>query len=432
MTTLKLKREKIEMARKIISGFVVFTFVFTSILPPQVAAQALPTILNLPVPGVMVNISTGYMPALIRGITINPENPLNFTFYVSKGDSQISDDELQDESSKLIKYFLATLTTPSQDLWVNLSPYEKDKMIAPEFGVTEMGRDLLAQDYVLKQLTASLMYPENELGKKFWEKVRQKAFDRFGTTDIPVETFNKIWIVPEKAEVYEHDGSAFVLNSRLKVMLAQDYLALQKTIGREEHGISQVGMEEAGEKGEMVSAIIREILIPEIEKEVNEGETFANLRQVFNSMILAAWFKNNLKESLLGQVYMDQKKVAGVNTDDPAIKDKIYEQYLKAFKLGVYNYIKEEYDPTEKRVIPRQYFSGGLGMEDLAQMVEVNTFKDLHDVTDSAMAGARELAQTSDLAQVIVDLIENVIGSDNAMSVQDAINRVNKAKMQTE
>ena len=30
-----------------------------------------------------------------------------------------------------------------------------------------MGRDMLAQDYILKQLTASLIYPEKDLGKDF-------------------------------------------------------------------------------------------------------------------------------------------------------------------------------------------------------------------------------------------------------------------------
>ena len=58
---------------------------------------------------------------------------------------------------RLVKYFLAALTIPEKDLWVNLSPYEKDRVITDEFGSTEMGRDLLAQDYMLKQLTSSLI-----------------------------------------------------------------------------------------------------------------------------------------------------------------------------------------------------------------------------------------------------------------------------------
>jgi len=48
-----------------------------------------------------------------------------------------------------------------------------------------MGRDLLAQDYILKQITASLMYPEKDLGKEFWKRVYERAQKEFGTTDIP-------------------------------------------------------------------------------------------------------------------------------------------------------------------------------------------------------------------------------------------------------
>ena len=32
----------------------------------------------------------------------------------------------------------------------------------------------------------------------------EEAAKKYGTTDIPVNTFNKVWIVPEKAVVYEN------------------------------------------------------------------------------------------------------------------------------------------------------------------------------------------------------------------------------------
>src|SRR5262249_36750514 len=134
------------------------------------------------------------------------------------------------ESTKLIKYFLAALTIPEKDLWVNLSPYEKDRIVPENFGQTEMGRDLLAQDYLLKQITASMIYPEDETGKLFWSRVYAEAAHRFGTTKIPVNTFNKVWIIPEKAVVYENAeaGSAYVVESNLKVMLEEDYLSLTR------------------------------------------------------------------------------------------------------------------------------------------------------------------------------------------------------------
>ena len=44
------------------------------------------------------------------------------------------------------------------------------------------------------------------------------------------------------------------------------------------------------------------------------------------------------------------------------IPEYIYQQYLKAFKKGVYNYIKEDQDPLTQQVIPRKYFSGGVSL----------------------------------------------------------------------
>jgi hypothetical protein len=69
-----------------------------------------------------------------------------------------------------------------------LSPYEKDRIIPQSFGLTEMGRDLLAEDYMLKQITASLIYPENKIGKRFWKRIYEQAAQKFGTTHIPVNT----------------------------------------------------------------------------------------------------------------------------------------------------------------------------------------------------------------------------------------------------
>ena len=123
------------------------------------------------------------------------------------------------------------MAIPDDDQWVNLSPYEKDRIIKDDFGKTEMGRDLLAQDYMLKQITASLIYPEDNLGKKFWNTVYAKAQQQYGTTNIPVNTFNKVWILPDDALIYEKGNTAYILKNHLRVMLEEDYLSLQKHSG---------------------------------------------------------------------------------------------------------------------------------------------------------------------------------------------------------
>jgi len=328
-----IKNKHISFPYRILTAFIAFSFLLSLIVPSGLTQVAPQTILNLPSPGTMLPITNGFNPAIIRGMTLHPENPLEFDFIVNRGDNNLEGQELGKQALKMIKYFLAALTVPKDEMWVNLSPYEKDRIITKGFGDTEMGRDLLAQDYLLKQLTSSLMYPEDELGEKFWERVYTKAMEKFGTTQIPINTFNKVWIVPDKAVVYEHENSVFVINRHLKIMLEEDYLALQSNMNNENYGMEKLGLSDSEIISGISSEIVREVLIPEIEREVNQGKTFANLRQVYNSMILAIWYKQNLKESLLGQVYVDKNKTKGVDTEDKEINQKIYNQYLEALYI---------------------------------------------------------------------------------------------------
>jgi len=168
--------------------------------------------------------------------------------------------------------------------------------------------------------------------------------------------------------IYENNDRAFIVETHMKVMLEEDYLAMNKGVGSRVEGLE----EELNPKPQTLNPdpsteIMREIIVPEIEKEVNYGKNFAMLRQIYHSFILAAWYKKNLHQSILSQKYADQKKVVGLETNDKNVKDKIYQQYLNAFEKGVYNFIKEDYDETSQELIPRKYFSGGAVMLDVAE-----------------------------------------------------------------
>ncbi len=345
------------MLKRCISLVILITFVITSIIPPSYA-QA---IFALPAVGEMVNLTPIFNPPIVAGLSIDPKNPLAFNFIVDTGDDKLQGEALREESKNLIGYFMASLTTPEKDMWVNLSPYEKNRVIANGLGDTVMGRDMLAQDYILKQLSASLMYPEGELGKKFIKTLHEKT----GLANIPSDIFNKIWIIPDKASIYVQGNSVFVADSHLKVMMEEDYLATREALSVKREA-SASASRFTNDASPLAQSIIKELLLPAIEKEVNEGKNFATLRQIYHSMILATWYKKNLKESILGKVYVDQNKTQGVDVEDKDVKNKIYNQYVEAFKKGVYDYIKEDYDPTKQEIVPKKYFSGGFDMAQLA------------------------------------------------------------------
>jgi hypothetical protein len=215
-----------------------------------------------------------------------------------------------------------------------------------------MGRDLLVQDYFLKQITAKTLNPEGEIGKVFWKRIYARILEKYGTTDIPLDTLNKVWIVPGKAVVFENGemGLAYVTESHLEVKLESDYLAQEKSAVPQTASPDHMMMEEA----------LSTMVIPDLERVVNEGMNFATLRLVYQSLILAAWYKRKIRQSLLSAVYVDRNKVAGINIPDPGEVDRIWKDYVVSFRKGAYDFIKEEPDALFDEVLVRKYFSGGI------------------------------------------------------------------------
>ena len=338
---------------QLISSVLIIIFTITSVVP-SAQAQAL----ALPQPGAMVGLSKAFAPVLLRGMTVHPDNPLQFDFIVDSGHATQSTAAMEKESERLVKYFLASMTVPQNDLWVNLSPSESDRIIPEELSKTELGRDLLAQDYLLKQLSASLMHPEGDVGKQLWQRIHAKAQQTFGANDIPMDTLNKVWIVPERAEVYEYENTVYVVDAHLKVMLDRDYLA---------NGSGQKSVV----SGQSSAQIVKDVVLPEIEKEINTGQNFAPLRQIYYSLILAKWYKQTVQNSLLKDIYIDQNKVFGVDHVSEEVKHDIYHQYMAAYKKGVFNFIQEDYDALSQQTLPRKYFSGGFS--DQAMTLERQT-----------------------------------------------------------
>ncbi|MBF0533236.1 MAG: hypothetical protein HQL23_09130 [Candidatus Omnitrophica bacterium] len=181
--------------------------------------------------GQMIGLTPNYTPVMLKGMIVNPQDPLKFDFIFDTGTYNAKGNELGQEANKIIKYFLAAITVPEKELWVNLSPEEKDRIIPDQLSKTALGRDMLASDYVLKQLTASLHHPDSAVGKQLWAKIYDLAENELGSRDAAINTLNRVWIMPEKAQVWEHEGKVMILQSHLKVMMEADYLKGAQKIG---------------------------------------------------------------------------------------------------------------------------------------------------------------------------------------------------------
>ena len=310
---------------------------------------------SLPSPTKILPLSRWQSYPVLKGIRIDPENPLNLEFIIDTADK---DDVTKEEASRLIRYFLAGLTLPDEELWVNLSPYEEERVVSDALALTDLGKDMLGQDYVLKQLLSSLTYPEDKLGKEYWKKVYQEVARIAGTTNIPINTFNKVWIMPDKAKVYEKGNVAFIARADLKCMLEEDYIAMKNSSQTLAIDETPKNKEEISK---VASKIMKQIVLPKIQEDVSYGKNFATLRQICHSLILAVWFKQKFKDSFYKH-YIDQGKIKGIDLEDKGAKDKIYNLYVEAYKKGVYDYVRSDYDTASREYIDRRYYSGGMKM----------------------------------------------------------------------
>jgi len=340
MLSLSHKTSTFKAARLLLTAFF-----FCSTLAPNLISlnQAQAAVYNLPAPNSLVTLSTQYSLPMLKGLKIDPQNPLNITFIIDSADQ----DKISDEEAYLIiRYFLAGLTIPESDLWVNLSPYEQDRIAPQGLSETDLGKDMLSQDYFLKQLSASLTYPESDTGKEYWSSIVGAGLASAQNGQPQELSLQKIWIMPDTAEVYEHKDTALIAQASLKAMLENDYLAMQNN------------RSSAGGQNDAATKAMRETILPKINADVKSGKNFAQLRQMYYSLVLATWFKKKFQDSFYKN-YINQNKVSGIDLNDKTSKDKIYALYCEAFKKGVYNYIKKDSTPAGKTVY-RKYFSGGV------------------------------------------------------------------------
>ena len=311
----------------------------------------------LPEAGTLVEISENFSLPHIAGVKYDPQNPFNVEFiFDSAGKNELS----EKETSKMIRYFLTALTIPEDKLWVNLSPYEADRIIDDGVAVTEIGELLLSQDYLLKQLSASLTHPDTELGAKYWSKIHNSSFI---INNSEADSFSKIWITPGKISVYDDSNTVFISEAELQVQTEADYLAMQNNQGDRSLGTG--------------NNALRDVLVPTLYKDVNNGRNFAELRQMFRSVLLAQWFKRKFAKSLYG-FYFNSSKTAGLDVVSEELNTKVFEQYVSAFNKGVYSVKKKETNPVDGRLVKRHYFSGGISSAIDGSKIRKVDFKNLN------------------------------------------------------
>lgn len=297
----QIKMEK-KMSKKFRCLVTVFALLFSNISKDVLATGS-----KADTSVTSVKLSNNFSLPFVRGVNFDPANPFEMNFIIDpSGKNHVS----LDERYKILRYFLAALTIPDEKIWVNLSPYEKNRIIDETVASTEIGKTLLEQDYLLKQLSASLTHPETNTGRQYWQQPIQ-------------EIFSKIWIKPKNVHVYDKDTTVFISDIEFGLDCESDS---------------------------------QSVLIEPLTEQVNAGRNFARLRQMVYSIILAQWFKRKFARSLYN-FYFNADKTTGLDVINPVIKEKIFDKYVEAFNKGAYGVTRKVRE--NGHLVKKRYFSGG-------------------------------------------------------------------------
>ncbi|MDD5108640.1 MAG: AarF/UbiB family protein [Candidatus Omnitrophica bacterium] len=278
--------------------------------------------------------------------------------------------ELQSITQGLLNYFFIGLALPNDTFWVNLRPDSPNDIIDPLLAQTEVGKILLEADLELKKDTADATNPSTPQGKDYWNKLYTRAQELYGTQNVTIPTLTRPWIVPDEIIIRESIDSAYVYKATLKVMLEQDYLKDNTTYSFKDDREKQLN--------EYSAQLLREEIIPNLIKQINNAKRYAPLRQVYYSLILAQWFKARFMSLEQGQTHsVSLRGAAKQQVGDEAISNLINSKNLTNLKskipysVATYfnaykeNFTKGQYNLQEPITTPygqtiRSYFSGGI------------------------------------------------------------------------
>src|SRR3989339_406252 len=378
------------MLRKLISLTLTLSFglqqtVFASTELSRSAYTATLNLSNYLNSGASLTVIDRFRPINLRYFSYQPKTN-DFQILLDKGDYQEPSlhlrgaggvDVLKREASILLDYFKIGLSLPNDKFWVNLRPDSQDEIIDEELAKTDLGKVMLEADLKLKQDTALFTSPKTPQGKEYWNKLYQKAGELFGTENITIPTLTRPWIVPGEIILRESSDNnskasqgAYIYKANLKVMLEEDYLKNSNQKPVTSNQIYSFNDPRLKELNQYSTQLIRELILPKLTQKVNSSKDYANLRQVYFSLILARWFKETYKgrfsggNSLLERTVpmtklIDSGDLTNLTSQQAWDKTTYFNAYQKSFQEGEYNLSEPVYTPTGQVI--RRYMSGGIG-----------------------------------------------------------------------
>jgi hypothetical protein len=222
--------------------------------------------------------------------------------------------------------FFTWLALPAANFWVNLNPTQPDQIIDAKLGATDAGRILLEADLTMKKLAANLTNPRTQLGKDFWNTLKQGPKQELA----PCFAVRN-WIVPGPATVRENGGQLFILDAPLKVMSAS--IGAEVPPGSE----FEACRDDPPDIIQHNQKVFETLILPKVDKAVNEAPEFQDLRRVYLSRVAAEWIRQrSAGRTTAFSPFIGSGDVTRWPARVPWDPKEVFQRYLKSVNEGEY------------------------------------------------------------------------------------------------
>lgn len=289
------------------------------------------------------------------------------------GDSAIN---IEDAVTLSLGSFFIGLTIPESEFWVNLNPWEPDRIIEKDLESTDVGRIMLEADLRMKKSFGKYEDPcESDIGEEYWKLLEEKRKDLVKNivTKYNIEERNILfmpvtrhWIVPNKVDAYETDNDIYIINATLSISSEPVYEHSKYNVINQ-NSLSNDAKQEldsaAKEYGRYVKELEDKTILPLVVQDVNDDKDYSDLKQVYMSLVLAQWYKNKYRDeygSSLFANFIDSKDLSDLNTSSTWSAENIWRDYKKSFEDGDYHCWKNQtYKQGEYIITESNMYSGG-------------------------------------------------------------------------
>ncbi|MDD1761988.1 MAG: hypothetical protein LUQ59_07105, partial [Methanothrix sp.] len=251
--------------------------------------------------------------------------------------------------------FMTGLAVNNNKFWVNLNPWEVDRIIDEELGQSETGRIMLESDLQMKRDFSNYGNPcANETGKALWNLLDKKREDlvhrcinKFPgeikeTSNIIFKPVQRHWIVPDKAYAYSNGALIYIINASLTINSepVTDHASFQvknQDIGTLSRGCIEELNRSAQEYAEYYRNLEERMIQPYVVADINTDEKYEDLREVYAALALAQWYKSKVTPRTdIFRDNLESSSTSILKSQTPWQPKDIWDKYVYSFKNGEY------------------------------------------------------------------------------------------------